>query len=191
MKKTPVTILATLVLAAVSVPAIAQDTSWFVSGAIGRSDYKVNTNDFSPLTVTSLDKKDTQYGLGVGYNFSRNLAVELGYLDFGKGQGNFSTSGLSGSGDFKAQTTHLSVLLSAPIDQNLNVYGRLGAARTDRKSSARVGTFFVSDSEKKSEALFGAGLGYSFNKNVMGTLEYQKLNDTDVSAFNLGVRVSF
>jgi OOP family OmpA-OmpF porin len=184
-------ILATLLLASVSVPVMAQDSSWFVSGAVGRSDFKVDRGDFNPLTVTSLDKKDTQYGLGVGYNFSRNLGVELGYLDFGKGKGSFASSSLAGTGDFKARSTQVSVLLSAPIDQDWQVFGRLGAARTDRKASARVGTVSVSDSEKKNEALFGVGVGYSFNKNLMGTLEFQKLNDTDVSAINLGVRISF
>ena len=41
------------------------------------------------------------------------------------------------------------------------------------------------------EGLFGVGVGYNFAKNLTGTLEYQKLNDSKVSAIAAGVKYSF
>lgn len=189
MKKT---LLATALLsAAIALPAAAQETPWYLSGVVGQSNYKTNNADFSPATVNSVDKKDTQFGFAVGYRFSPNLAVELGYLDFGKAKVSASYQGVGVGAEAQAKATHASLILSAPIDPAWSVYGRLGASRTDRKVSASASGFSLSDSEKKSEALFGLGLAYAFANNVAGTLEYQKLNDTDVSAINVGIRIGF
>lgn len=176
---------------AVTSAAAAEVNPWYLSGVVGRSDFKINNADFSPLTVTSIDKKDTQFGIAAGYRFSPFVAVELGYLDFGKAKISASYLGIGVNAEGKANTIHASVLLAAPIADVWSIYGRLGAARTDRKITASASGLSISDSEKKSEALFGIGFGYAFSNNFTGTLEYQKLNDTDVSAVNLGFRVSF
>lgn len=184
-------IMLAVVSAAISLPVAAQETPFYLSGVIGQSNFKTNNADFSPLNVTSVDKKDTQFGIAAGYRFSPNLAVELGYLDFGKAKVNATYSGTGVTGEGKINTTHASLIFSAPIDPFWSVYGRLGAARSDRKVSASASGLTLSESDKKTEALFGLGMGYAFARNLTGTLEYQKLNDSDVSAINLGVRIGF
>ena len=52
---------------AVTSAAAAEVNPWYLSGVVGRSDFKINNADFSPLTVTSIDKKDTQFGIAAGY----------------------------------------------------------------------------------------------------------------------------
>jgi opacity protein-like surface antigen len=169
MKKT--LLIAGLIAAFTALPAAAQQSNWYVHGAAGQSKY-----DFDNVPG---DDKGTSYNFAVGYNFSPVVGLELGYADFGKGR--------FGGVDAKAQSTHLSLILSAPFSEVFSVYGRLGAASTDRKISfAGFG-----DTDRKTEALYGAGLAYAFNKQVAGTLEYQKLNDSDVGAVNLGIRLNF
>lgn len=189
------TAIAAAVFAVVTaLPAAAAELSpWYLSGVIGQSSYKVNNADFSPFTVKSVDKKDTQFGVAAGYRFSPNLAFEVGYLDFGKAKVSTTFQGVGANFDGKVSSVHASLIVGAPLGEVWSVYGRLGAARSDRKLSGSVGSPSVSasTSDKKTEALLGLGAGYAFAGNLTGTLEYQKLNDTDVSAINVGLRLAF
>ena len=149
----------------------AQETPWYLTGSIGQSKF-----DIEGLPG---DNKDTSFNVGVGYNFSKNVGLEAGYADFGKTQ----FSGVTG----KAQSAYVGVILSAPLSDVFSVYGRLAAASTDRS----VAGFGSKVSERKTEAFYGVGLAYAFTRNLSGTLEYQALNDSDVSAINVGVRLGF
>lgn len=168
MKKT---LLATLVLAAVSAPAMAQDTPWYAHLQAGQSKYD--------LDGLSGDNKDRYAVIGLGYKFSPQLSVEGGYADFGK----IKFSGAAG----EAKSIYAAAILSAPVSDAFSVYGRLGVANTNRKASV----FGYSESDRKTEGIFGAGLSYAFTKNVAGTMEYTKLSDSDVAGYALGVKVSF
>ncbi len=172
-----------------STQEMAQDGTWYITGSIGQSDYKVNSGDVPP--GISVDKKDTSFGVAVGYNFNKNIAVEAGYFDMGKFKFTGTFAGVGVNGDGRAQGFQASAVLSAPIADAFSVYGRLGGAYTDRKANACAGSSCASDSEKKAELLYGVGLGYAFTKNLTGTVEYQKLDNTDVSSINAGIRFSF
>ncbi len=171
MKKTPYAVLATLVLAAVSAPALAQDTPWYAHIQAGQSKYDL---DGFPG-----DNKDRYAVLGLGYKLSPQIAVEGGYADFGK----VKFSGATG----EAKSIYAAAILTAPVSDAFSVYGRLGVANTDRKASV----FGFSDSDRKTEGIFGAGLSYAFTKNVAGTVEYTKLSDSDVAGYALGVKIGF
>ncbi len=183
MKKT---ILGLSVLVALaSTQAMAQDGTWYASGAIGQSECRyTNVCDFP-----GVDKKSTSVNAAVGYNFTKIVAVEAGYFDMGKSK----FSGSNGNFDVKAQGPQISVIVSAPVADAFSFYGRLGFARTDRKGSYCVYAYGICGpfSDKKSEALYGVGLGYAFTNKLTGTLEYQKLDNSDVTSINIGVRLSF
>ena len=182
--------------------ASAQVAGWYVSGDVGQSNYKTSSSDVGILGG-SFDRKDTQSAFAVGGQLNKTFAVELGYADFGKAK--VSGSGavpcspaivclpalFSVSGDARAKSTHLSLISSVPLMDNLSLYGRIGASRTDRSASVRVNNVTVSSGEKKTEALFGIGLAYSIAPNVDATLEWKKLNNTDVDAVSAGVRFRF
>ncbi|HEX9392990.1 MAG TPA: outer membrane beta-barrel protein [Usitatibacteraceae bacterium] len=184
MKKT---ILGLSLLAALaSTQAMAQDGTWYVSGAVGQSECKNDVCD-----VPGVDKKSTSVAGAVGYNFTKIFALEAGYFDMGKAK---YSDNLGNHLDIKAQGPQLSLIVTAPIADAFSIYGRLGVARTDRKLSGCLPSFGVgcgSDTDKKTETFYGVGVGYSFTKNLMGTLEYQKLDNTDVTSFNAGVRFTF
>lgn len=61
---------------------------------------------------------------------------------------------------------------------------------TQQSASAFAGSA-VSANKKRTEAIFGLGLSYAVANNVDATLEWKKLNSTDVSAASLGVRFRF
>jgi OmpA-OmpF porin, OOP family len=172
-------------------------TGVYVSGAIGQSQYNLNDSSVSSLKV---DKRATSGGISFGYSVTRNIGVEVGYADFGKAKistqrsPNFqaSCSIIPGgcpnvSGDARARAAHMSAMGTLRLSAEMFLYGRLGVARTDREA----GLAGVGASDKKTEAIYGVGGGYNFTKNLAGTIEWQKLDNTDVQALNAGVRVSF
>lgn len=151
--------------------ASAQDTGFFVSGQLGSSRYDAD----------NLGKKSaTGVGVGLGYNFNQTVGAELAYHDYGTAK--------FGGLNAKAQSTQAALLVSAPIANEFSVYGRLGVASTDRKTQF--------GSSRKTEGVFGVGLGYNFAKNIKGTVEYQKVgsssgNGTGVDALNVGAKFAF
>jgi OOP family OmpA-OmpF porin len=182
--------------------AQAQNISWYVAGDVGQSNYKTNADDVGILGG-SFDRKDTQSGFALGAQLNKTFAVELGYSDFGKVKisGNGSPPCNNGtvcvpalfpiSGDAQAKATHLSLVSSVPLMDNLSLYGRLGTSRTDRSASVRVNNLTVNGSEKKTEAIYGIGLAYAVTPNVDATIEWKKLNNTDVDAVSAGIRFRF
>ena len=177
-----------LLVTVVSTQAMAQDGTSYLSATVGQSNFKVD-GDVPP--GVNVDKKDTSFGIAFGYNINKIVALEAGYFNMGKFKVNGTYFGFPFAGDGKAQGVQVSAVVSAPVADAFTIYGRLGGAYTDRKASACSGTFCSSDSDKKAELLYGIGAGFAFAKNITGTIEYQKLNDTDVSSINLGVRFGF
>ncbi|HEX9392989.1 MAG TPA: outer membrane beta-barrel protein [Usitatibacteraceae bacterium] len=169
MKKT---ILSLGILAAIaSTQVFAADTNLYVRGNVGPSSYDVGGGYGT--------QNDVMVGVALGYTFSPNLAAEVGFNDYGK----INFGGVDGT----AKTTHASLILTAPLNNQFSIYGRAGVASTEDKVSDRFGSF----KETKTEGLFGVGVGYNFARNLIGTIEYQRLNDSDVSAFVAGVKFSF
>jgi OmpA-OmpF porin, OOP family len=164
-------LLASIVLATLSAPALAQNTPWYTTVQAGQSKF-----DIEGLPG---DNKDRLFLLGVGYRLTPQLALEGGYADFGK----VNVLGAEG----EAKSVYAAAMLSAPISDVFSVYGRLGIANTDRE--VRLGS--VRESEKKTEGLYGIGLSWAFSRNVAATVEYMKLSDSDVDGVTLGVKFSF
>jgi len=178
--------------AAIPSTAAAQQVSpWYVTGAVGQSRYDI---DLSGITG---DRKGTVFNIGGGYRLSPNVALELGYTDFGKA--NYLNV------DLKAKTTYGAVVLSAPLGEAFSLFGKLGYGSTKRSASSpdiviplgpngslgSLGSFGFSNHDRKSEAIYGLGAGYAFTPNITGTIEWQRLDNTKVDAGMVGVRFGF
>jgi opacity protein-like surface antigen len=199
-----ITVSAVLAVCAVSANAQAQDLGFYVAGDIGQSKYAISSGDAGLLgTGVTFDQKDSQTGVAFGVQLNKGFALELGYADFGKakigGNGSIPCSPnivclpalFPIAGDGRAKSTHFSVVSSAAWTDALSIFGRIGASRTDLSTAAQVGNTRLSTGEKKTETIYGFGLSYTFNKNVDATLEWKKLNNTDVDAVSAGVRFRF
>lgn len=194
--------LAAACLATTANAAVSDFAGVYVAADLGQSKYKTSTNDLG-VFGGSIDTKDTMAGLAIGAMLNRNFAFELGYTDFGKakvsGQGSVRCQpqiaclpvvlGLSGSAEAKA--THFSLVANVPLTETVSLFGRLGAARTDRSADVRVGNTPAAGGEKKTEAIFGLGLAAAITKQIDGTLEWKRLEDTKVDAVSVGVRYRF
>ena len=143
--------------------------------------------------AATCDKSGTAFKLLGGYKFRPNLALEGGYMSFGKSK--FADSGAS------LNLTVSGFGVGGAFHQDLakdwNFVARLGLAQMKTKADATLGTASGSDSESNAQLYGGLGLGYKLNKQVSidaawdfskGEYANQKGN---VNAFSLGLTFDF
>src|ERR671930_126021 len=96
MKTKAVIAVLGLASATLALPAAAQMSmsSAYVGGSLGQSKFKGDCGGGG----FSCDTKDTSFRIFGGYQFTRNIAAELGYTDLGK----LTVSGFGVSGEVKA-----------------------------------------------------------------------------------------
>ncbi|MGI2150307.1 putative Ig domain-containing protein [Shewanella baltica] len=82
-------VLGAVLLASTVTQANSAD-NWYVEGFVGQaqvdSGRRELQSDAAAGVVTSVDDKDTAFGLSVGYQWTPMVAIELGYADFGDGR---------------------------------------------------------------------------------------------------------
>lgn len=91
-------VLGAVVLAGTVNQANAAD-NWYVEGFVGQAQVDSSRRDLQPQTaagvVTSVDDKDTAFGLSVGYQWTPMVAIEIGYADFGNGSARIEGASLT------------------------------------------------------------------------------------------------
>ncbi|MDT3307458.1 Ig-like domain-containing protein [Shewanella vaxholmensis] len=91
-------VLGAVLLASTVTQANAAD-NWYVEGFVGQaqvdSGRRELQSDAAAGVVTSVDDKDTAFGLSVGYQWTPMVAIELGYADFGNGSARIEGASLT------------------------------------------------------------------------------------------------
>jgi OOP family OmpA-OmpF porin len=160
-------IAAAAALALVATSAFAAQPTAFYAGV-----------DAGSTKIDNVDDSKASFGGFLGYGFNQNVAVELGYRQLGK----WDVMGA----DLKAKQAHLSVIGSWPLNQQLDVYGRLGYNQLRAEASYAGYTY----GEDTSGALYGIGLNYSFTPAIAGRIEVQKPS-SDSTNISVGVAFKF
>jgi OOP family OmpA-OmpF porin len=107
--------------------------------------------------TTSCDKSDTGFKLFGGYKLTENIAVEAHYADFGKAKLNVGTASI----DVKMSGFGLGAAYLGDFTPDWNGVVRAGVARNKVKLEGAA-----SDSQSKTKAYVGAGVGYKLTKEV-------------------------
>lgn len=184
-----VSISAVLITALLGSGAVqASTTNWYVGGKAGWS--KFHNVDMEPAFKyggEEADSDDVSFGAFMGYQFHKNVAVELGYDWLGQ----YKKESVWSESKVSAQMLQATVRLSAPMNTELEVYTRLGGAMTwtEHKLSSIVGS--ASHDENKAAFVGALGMQYAIDNNWSARIEYQyvtKLGDSDVE--NGGVSMS-
>ncbi|MCU8013901.1 Ig-like domain-containing protein [Shewanella sp. SM74] len=91
-------VLGAVLLASTVTQANAAD-NWYAEGFVGQaqadSGRRELQSDAAAGVVTSVDDKDTAFGLSVGYQWTPMVAIELGYADFGNGSARIEGASLT------------------------------------------------------------------------------------------------
>jgi OmpA-OmpF porin, OOP family len=178
-----------------ALPAAAQmNTSAFYAGvSIGQSKFKDFCEGSGSLGATC-DDKDTAWKIFGGYQFTPNVAFELGYTDLGKASFSLPFGGGTLSGKGEATAFELVGVGSWPLAEAFSIYGKIGLYHGEAKTTASFGGSTSSDKDTGSEWTFGFGARYDFNRNIGVRGEWQKYNDfsgTDIDVLSLGVVYRF
>lgn len=116
------------IVAAVLLSAVAALPAYADNGSYAGIKAGNANAGFNGLSKSS----DTSYGLFLGYQYNRNLAVEGEYADLGR----FTTAaGVTG----KSDVWGLSAVGTMPLEGNFSAYGKLGLTRSNTRTSVASG----------------------------------------------------
>jgi len=159
-------------LAAISTPALSQETGWYAGLGIGQS----KANDACTGIVgpgIACDEKDTSWKIFGGYQLNKNFGFELGYVQLGE-----ATASFAGFGSATIETKGFELLGvgTIPITQQFSLYGKWGFFRWD--VDFNDGTGLVGNaSDSGTDLTYGFGVQYSFTKNLALRGEWQRYLD--------------
>ena len=154
---------------------------------------------FDCTGTSACDTGGTAFRLTGGYVVYDRIAVELGFINFGKAKATVPDPAI-GDMDFeyKASAFTLGLAYQLPISQEWGANFRLGMANVTAKATvANAGIKFDLGDERKNKLYWGLGGNYAFSKNVMMELSADLSranyngNKVDLRAITLGGRYSF
>ena len=113
-----------------------------------------------------------------GYQFHKNIAVELGYADLGSVEASGVVLGVPVTAEIETKAWDLVAVGILPLNEQFSLHAKAGIARWDLDTTASaVGLGAVSISENGTDFTFGFGGQFNFTKNVGARVEWQRYND--------------
>lgn len=171
------------------------------SGAFAANAY-VGINASSALqrvdvSIGTLSERTTGYKVYGGYKLSANVGVEGGYVNFGK----VSESVGGTTATVEPSSFYVALTGAMPATDNIEVFVKLGVARSETKYSIQTATLRESEERTRIGAVAGIGFQYRFSDSLSAVGEYEyfaKVSSVDelgakskVSLISLGLRMAF
>lgn len=191
MKRIPIAVLVSAgsLIACQTAFADSSGAGWYVGAGLGLTTVK-DTGGTENLTSYSRDSHSTGGKLFVGYQFTENFGIEGAYTDFGKETFSYTATGVTGSGDLKANAFTLAATGRLPLGNSFALLGKAGAAGMQvkyRDSWVDSGTPGSLNGNKTTVVpMLGVGFEYMLNKSYSWRAEYEaygKANIVDGSSF--------
>lgn len=176
-----------------SAQAYRQASGLFVGASLGQTSFdKEIAREL--LTSGRVDTSDTGFKLFGGYEFNRNFALELAYVDLGKAR----YSGFAGPdpvADGKVEVTgvNLSAVGTLPLARNVDVFGKIGFFSWEDKARDVTGGVPFSDKIDGTDLTFGFGASFQITRNVSARVEWERfrVDETDADLFSVGAVFKF
>jgi OOP family OmpA-OmpF porin len=206
--KTTKLLLASSLLIATGIASAADPAGYYGGLSVGRSriDSNLGGIDGSLSSAaglnglsSSIDRNDTGFKLRFGYDFVQGLAVEAGYIDFGKAAYNGSFTGGSASGSIKASGVNLDLLGKLPLSQNVTMFGKAGMLFSSLKTEASANGVSIGDTSHRVVPGLGFGMDYSLTRSLALRAEVERYyrlgNDntgkSDADLLSVGLNARF
>ncbi len=178
---------------AISTVANAAVSGPYVGGQVGWGNTNINNNDIfgnNSGISSSIDNTGVAGRIFAGYQFNPNWAAELGYTRFSDTDINDITAyGVPvGNGSLREQAFDLVGKGILPLQNNFNLYGKLGAAYLQGDMSFNGSGVSTTGDENKVYPTYGVGISYDVTPNVPVDLSWnriQKVGDSDLQSTDL------
>ncbi len=184
-------------------PAQAVEPGWYVVGFGGQTSSSMSQSQMDGNLVTifesigldatnvasTVDDSGTGFGLAGGYQINKNFAVEFAYVDLGSVDYQASATVTDGvdvaNADVEFESSAdgavVSVLGILPIGERFSVFGRAGLSLMNAKGTARIAFDDISEnasqSEQKSDPMFGVGADFNLSKYFAIRLAWDRYLD--------------
>ncbi|MDH3319255.1 MAG: outer membrane beta-barrel protein [Betaproteobacteria bacterium] len=166
---------------------------FYLGASAGSSDMDQSVTE-GLITSGSVDGKDSGTKFFGGYRFSRNLALELAFVDLGKAgySGDFSGTPVTG-GTVKVSGFNTSAVGLYPATEKLELFAKAGLFAWEAKANDVTGGAPFSDKANGTNLSVGLGANYFFTKNVGARLEWEhfELDPGKASLLSAAIIVKF
>ena len=159
----------------------AQDTGFYLGGSLGQATFTEWCVD--DPAVLACDDKTSAWKLLGGYRFTRNVAVEATYINWGEVDGT-----VAGVGRASADQTSMGLagVLSFDVSPQLAVFGKAGFLMTEQETRGRNTV-----QRDETELHYGLGARFSFTPNWAARAEWEKTEKLKVDMLSIGVEYRF
>lgn len=201
----------------------ADEKGWYLGAGYGQSETDIDeaktsrsyaTGGYTSASTTA-DEKDTGWKLFGGYQFTRNWAVELAYVDLGKVSQDTSATSGAGTDKYRDEGTSkgwsIAGVGTVMVSDSFGVFGKLGAFRWDVDTKCSFtpisggGTGCAAPANRSAsgtDLTYGLGLKYNLTKQTSLRVEWEQFKDVgnasttgssgtgqaDVSLISIGIQ---
>ena len=172
--------------------ALAQDSKYYYWGlGVGQSQSQLDdsktTNSLlrsstSPSSFTS-ERQDTAYKLFGGYQFNRNIGLELGYFNFGKFTYGTAVPGGTINGRYETEGINLDLVGTLPLSQKWSALARVGANYANTRDAFSgpgfPATASKDNSQRDTNVKVGLGVQYELTPSVFVRAEAERFRIKD------------
>ncbi len=205
MKKTFYILIASLFLANV-VPAFAEGEGVYIYIAGGQSNSGCQSCGDNNLTNAGLygfssqiSNGTTVYKIQAGYQFNQYVAIEGGYIDFGKVTytavgGNIGTIPLVLSLASNGENLGLVIMIPLQfISDKFSITALYDGLAVTESASASQGIYSISTSNSFTGSMLGVGVKYDFTPAASLRADYDgvNINGTTFNIWTVGVSYKF
>ena len=193
MKSRKLLAAAALGLGALVAFSQASAQGFYLGASVGTTDAEDGIAVPDLITSGSVDGKDSGLKLFGGYEFTKNFALEMAYVDLGTLSYSGTFGGLPVTGG-KVDTTgfNVSAVGNLPLNPSFSLFAKVGLFFWDAKASDVTGGTPFSASDNDTDVSFGFGGAYHFNKNFSVRAEWEQFKAVgDISLLSVGVAYKF
>jgi OOP family OmpA-OmpF porin len=189
-------ILAAIAAAALTMPALAlaQDAGGYFGLSTGATKAKqwCDTSALPPgAALASCNRRDKGWKMFAGYRMNRMFAFEASFIDLGK-RSLTATSGTQATTvTARGSAFSADAVVMIPLG-GLEVFGKAGIAKVKAQSTdtTLAGTTFKLG-KNDNEAHYGLGLNYRLNSGWDVRGEWERIKDSKIDFFSVGLQYRY
>lgn len=185
----------------------AQESGIYFGGALGLTNLDEHGTGFAESLdlagasyTLDIDDNDMGWKFFAGYQFNRNVGVEIGYTDLGSADLDYvvtSPADVTGSASSDISGFTADVVLAWPLADRFDVFAKAGLVFWDADLKANVtsvGDF--SGDDDGTDIKFGLGARYAFTDQMSLRLEWERYNNVsfnknDTDMFSVGFQFRY